>query len=81
MNVVKLQRYRSRETIGVLEALAARAAAGEIIGVALSFRRPDGTEEALITGSYADNLDAAAAATLRLSMKLASGRKEYDSSP
>lgn len=81
MNVVKLDRYRSHETIAMLEALTVQAKAGAITGVAVSFRRPNGAEEALITGSYADNLDTAAASTMRLSMKLASRRGEYDVSP
>jgi len=81
MKVVPLSRYRNRETAEVLEALASRARDGEIVGVAMCFKRLDGTEDSVMTGSYATSPDLAAAATLRLSVKLANARGEYDLSP
>lgn len=81
MNVVRLASYRSRATVEVLEALAAKARAGEIVGLALCYEAANGTEDALFTGRYASSPDVAAAATLRLSMKLAASHGEYERSP
>lgn len=79
--VVQMSRYRDRKTLEVLEALAEKARAGDITGLALCFKKSDGVEDSVFTGAYATSTDAAAAATLRLSMKLASARGEYDYSP
>lgn len=81
MNVVPIAQYRDRKTVQVLEALLEKARAGQIQGVAVCFKTPDGFEDSAITGAYADSTDAAAAAAMRLSMKLANGRGEYDRSP
>ena len=81
MKVIPLHRHRAKNTIAVLEALAEKARDGKIVGLALCFRSSDGFEDSIFTGDYAANPDAAAAATLRLSMKLATIRGEYDLSP
>jgi hypothetical protein len=77
MKVVSLCRYKNRDTVEVLEALVAKARAGEITGIALCYRTSQGAEDALITGRYAASTDLAAAAALRMSMKLANARGEY----
>jgi hypothetical protein len=81
MNVVRLDQFRNRDTIEVLEALLRKAQLGQLRGIALCYRERDGSEEAVITGSYAASTDAAAAAALRLSMKLAGAKGEYQLSP
>jgi hypothetical protein len=81
MNVVPMSRYRSRGTVQVLEALVAKARRGEVVGVALCFRTEHGFEDSAITGSYAESTDLAAAAAMRLSMRLATANGEYDRPP
>jgi hypothetical protein len=81
MNVVAMSKYMNRETVRLLQALTDRAAAGEITGVALCFRRKDGSEEFVSTDYYASRPEVAATATLRLSMKIAASMGEYDHSP
>jgi hypothetical protein len=78
MNVVAISKYKTRETQELLQALAQKAARGEITGIALCFRNEDGSEEFVSSDFYAASTDVAAAATLRLSMKLANSRGEYD---
>jgi hypothetical protein len=75
MKVVSLCRRRSRDTVEVLEALAQKARAGEIVGITLCYSTSQGDEDSLITGSYAASTDLAAAAALRLSIKLANARR------
>jgi hypothetical protein len=81
MNVVRLSQYKARQTVRLLEALAAQAEAGQITGIALCFKRADGSEEFVSSDFYATSPDSAAAATLRLSMRLAGSHGEYDASP
>lgn len=65
----------------VLEALLQKARNGELAGIALCYRARRGREEAVITGVYAQGDDAATAAMLRLSMRLAQTKGEYGPSP
>lgn len=81
MNVVSLARFASRDSIAVLEALLEKAARGEIIGLAVCFEDRQGREECALTGSFSRTPDRAAAAALRLSMKVAGVRGEYDRFP
>lgn len=81
MKVVPMARYRARPVVDILEALVAKARKGEVTGVALCYRTPDGFEDSVIAGSYAESTDMAAAAAMRLSMRLASARGEYSRSP
>lgn len=43
-----------RKTVAILRALTARAMRGEVTGLALCFRQPDGAEQCLYTGDYRD---------------------------
>jgi hypothetical protein len=81
VTVVKLDRYRNRQTIEALESLLARAKDGLIAGLALSFRTREGFEDSVITGDYLEAPDSAAASMLRLSMKIANARGEYHQPP
>lgn len=81
MNVVRIDRFRTRDTVEVLEALLNKARRGEVVGLAVCYRGRKGPERSVITGSYATNTDAGAAAALRLSVKLANAMSEYDLSP
>jgi hypothetical protein len=78
MKVVPFGRYKNRQMVEVLQALAAKATAGEIIGLAVCFKNAAGVEDAIITGQFADNADMGAAAALRLSVRLARAWGEYD---
>jgi hypothetical protein len=79
MNVVRMDLYRCRETVALLEALLEKARAGAVVGVALCYVTPSGFEDALIAGRY--SADGGAAAALRLSMRLAGSQGEYSSPP
>lgn len=76
MSVIGIGRFRHRETVGLLRALLEKAEAGEIAGVAVCFKPAGAAEEFVSSDCYAIDPDTAAAATLRLSMKLASAHGE-----
>ena len=78
MAVLHLVKYNARETIEVLRTLLAMAIRGEIRGVALSFRKADGTEDSVFTGSYKTNPGNAMHASLRLSLSLMQANGELE---
>ena len=77
MNVIDLATYSNKDTVAVLKCLLAQAVAGEVRGLAVLFADRQGQEFSAFTGAYAANTDQAAAATLRLSMRLANNRGQY----
>lgn len=81
MNVVPLARYAVRDTVAVLTALLAKAERGEIVGLALCFKDKHGREDCALTGHFARNPDRAAAAALRLSVRVANSKGDYESPP
>jgi hypothetical protein len=66
---------QQQETVAILGALHARALRGEVIGMALFFRQPDGEEKLVLTGPYKANLAEAVNAAARMSFRL-TGRQE-----
>lgn len=81
MNVVSLARFASRDSVAVLEALLEKALQGELTGLAVCFEDRKGREDCALTGCFARRPDRAAAAALRLSMRVASNKGEYDHFP
>lgn len=62
---------QQRETVAILSALLARAVRGEVSGLAMFFRAPDGKEHLVLTGPYRANLAEAVNAAARMSYRLA----------
>jgi hypothetical protein len=71
MVVVDMREYRSRETVAVLTYLLDRARKGELDGVSLSARFPDGREEIAFTGSYRTRPERSLASAVRVVLRLA----------
>lgn len=70
MNVVKMDRYVSKEIVALLKCMVAKAEAGEIVGVALCAKSSGGDEQAAFAGVYRAKPAEAVNATMRLSWKL-----------
>jgi hypothetical protein len=79
MTVLQLVKYSARDTIEALRVLLAMALRGELRGLALCYRRADGTEESVFTGAYKSNPASAINASLRLSVTLMQANGEMDS--
>lgn len=56
----------NRETFDILDALRDEAAKGEVNGIALCFKSPNGMEHCVVTGTYEDNPAAAVNAAMRM---------------
>lgn len=78
MAVLELVKYNARETINVLRALLAMAIRGELRGLAICYRRPDGSEESLYTGAYKANPSLASSASLRMSLAIMRANGEIE---
>jgi len=68
--VLRLVEFSNRETQAVLSALHARSVRGEVIGIALCFRAPDGAEQCVYTGAYKADPAQALNASMRMSVQL-----------
>lgn len=79
MTVLQLVKYSARDTIEALRVLLAMALRGELRGLALCYRKADGTEESVFTGAYKANPASAINASLRLSVSLMQANGEMDS--
>jgi hypothetical protein len=78
MKVVPIRSFVCRETVAVLQHLMARAQAGDLRGLALTARTPDGHEEIVFTGIYSSNPAKAVNATMRMSWRLTQLQDDKD---
>lgn len=78
MAVVRLIKYSARETIETLRTLLAMAIRGELRGLAIAYRKADGSEHAIYTGAYRANPALAANASLRVSVTLMRANSDID---
>lgn len=68
-------------TVRMLRALLTRAEAGDIAGIALSFRLRDGTEDAIYTGIYKVRPAEAVQAAMTISWRLTQLNDEVRGTP
>lgn len=76
--VLKLVEYVSKDTISILKVLLGMALRGELRGLVVCYRTPNGMEQTVFTGAYKSNPGKAAAASLKMSMKLLQANGEMD---
>lgn len=70
MNVVPIEKRANRETVALLKTLAAKAEAGEIVGVAVCVMNRQGGAQAAFAGTYRERPAEGVNAALRLSWAL-----------
>lgn len=70
MVVIKLVDHVNKETVAVLRCMLDAALKGELAGIAACAKFKGGHERAFFTGAYRSRPSEAAAAAMRLSMKL-----------
>lgn len=78
VNVIKLAQYTARDTIDLLRTLLAMAIRGELRGVALCYRRADGTEDSVFTGLYKSNPASAMNASMKMSIAMMQANGELE---